>query len=122
MDKEGWFSVTPEAISVHIAERCRCDVIVDPFAGCGGNVIQFAMTCHMVYAIDIDPLKLACARQNARVYGVEDRIEWILGDAKLILPKIQADVVFLSPPWGGPSYLSQKVKMIALYILVVDCL
>ena len=68
MDEEGWFSVTPEVIAAHIAERCRCDFIVDAFTGMGGNAIQFAFTCERVLAIDIDPVKLECARQNARVY------------------------------------------------------
>lgn len=43
--KEGWFSVTPEKIAEHIAFRCQCDVIIDAFCGCGGNAIQFALTC-----------------------------------------------------------------------------
>ena len=37
--------MTPEKIAEHIAERCRCDVIVDAFCGVGGNSIQFAFTC-----------------------------------------------------------------------------
>ncbi len=80
MDDEGWFSVTPEKIAEHIAERCRCDVIVDAFCGIGGNTIQFAFTCEHVIAIDIDPVKIAMAKNNAKVYGVEDRIEFICGD------------------------------------------
>lgn len=48
MDDEGWFSVTPESIAIHISERCRCDVIIDAFCGVGGNTIQFAMTCSHV--------------------------------------------------------------------------
>ena len=40
LDKESWFSVTPEAIAAHIAERCQCDIIVDAFCGVGGNTIQ----------------------------------------------------------------------------------
>lgn len=107
MDDEGWYSVTPERVSQHIAERCRSDVVVDCFVGCGGNAIQFALTCYYVIAIDIDPVKLECARHNARIYGVEDRIEFILGDCTKILPHLKADVVFLSPPWGGPDYLNQ---------------
>lgn len=71
--------MTPEHIAKHIAERCRCDVIIDAFcgalvlshgllavtlyqlrsaacfAGVGGNTIQFALTCERVIAIDIDP-------------------------------------------------------------------
>lgn len=63
----------------------------------------------VVIAIDIDPVKLEYAKHNAAVYGVEDRIEFILGDYLKIAPYLKADVVFLSPPWGGPDYLSADV-------------
>ncbi|KAJ0394630.1 hypothetical protein P43SY_006467 [Pythium insidiosum] len=104
LDRESWYSVTPQALAEHLADRCACDVIVDPFSGCGGNIIQFARTCRKVIAIEIDPAKIRMAQHNAAIYGVADRIEWILGDATQILPKLQADVVFLSPPWGGVNY------------------
>ena len=42
LDRESWFSVTPEAIAKHISERCQCDLIVDAFCGGGGNTIQVA--------------------------------------------------------------------------------
>ncbi|KAJ1502555.1 hypothetical protein HMI56_002627, partial [Coelomomyces lativittatus] len=45
LDYEGWFSVTPEIIAKYTAEKCRCDVLVDLFAGVGGNTIQFATVC-----------------------------------------------------------------------------
>ncbi|KAI8990764.1 RNA cap guanine-N2 methyltransferase-domain-containing protein [Mycotypha africana] len=109
MDKEGWFSVTPELIASHIAQRCQSDVVVDAFCGCGGNSIQFAFTCERVIAIDIDPVKLHCARENAKIYGVADRIEFILGNFFELAPSLKADVVFLSPPWGGPAYMSEDV-------------
>ena len=48
LDLEGWYSVTPESIAIHIAERCRSDVVIDAFCGVGGNAIQFAMTCNHV--------------------------------------------------------------------------
>ncbi|NXQ34159.1 TGS1 synthase, partial [Alaudala cheleensis] len=48
LDREGWFSVTPEKIAEHIAVRVsqsfNCDIIVDAFCGVGGNAIQFALT------------------------------------------------------------------------------
>ncbi|KAI0078728.1 S-adenosyl-L-methionine-dependent methyltransferase [Panus rudis PR-1116 ss-1] len=115
LDEEGWFSVTPELIADQIAERCRCDVILDAFCGVGGNAIAFAKTCERVIALDTSPVRLALARHNAVIYGVEDRIEFILADyisfarSYLSLPNSQQirkiDVVFLSPPWGGPEYL-----------------
>nr|XP_018898909.1 PREDICTED: trimethylguanosine synthase isoform X1 [Bemisia tabaci] len=105
LDEESWYSVTPECMSKHISQRCRCDVLIDAFCGAGGNTIQFALTCERVIAIDIDPVKIEMARNNARIYGVEDRIEFIVGDFLQLAPNLKADVVFMSPPWGGPSYL-----------------
>ena len=59
-------------------------------------------------ACDIDPQKIEAARHNARVYGVQDRIEFVVTDAITFLRSLRpgsVDVVFLSPPWGGPAYL-----------------
>ncbi|XP_031825891.1 trimethylguanosine synthase 1 isoform X2 [Nomia melanderi] len=108
LDRESWYSVTPEKVAEYIAERCRCDTIIDAFCGVGGNAIQFAFTCERVLAIDIDPVKIEFARNNARIYGVDDRIEFIVGDFLQLAPKLIADVVFLSPPWGGPSYAKNE--------------
>jgi trimethylguanosine synthase len=62
-----------------------------------------------VIAIDIDPEKLSLARHNAQIYGVADRIEFVLGSYLDLASSLKADVVFLSPPWGGPQYLAQEV-------------
>lgn len=43
------------------------------------------------------------------MYGVADRIEFIIGDFFSLASKLKADVVFLSPPWGGPKYLENDV-------------
>ncbi|TFK64956.1 S-adenosyl-L-methionine-dependent methyltransferase [Pluteus cervinus] len=138
LDEEGWYSVTPELIADQIAERCRCDTILDPFCGVGGNAIAFAKTCQRVVALDTSPIRLALARHNAEIYGVADRIEFIHCDylsfarsylqhnpedvpspttssdpARPASPNHttrKIDVIFLSPPWGGPSYLSSPIK------------
>ncbi|KAF8184400.1 Tgs1 protein [Pholiota molesta] len=121
-DEEGWYSVTPELLANQIAERCRSDTILDAFCGVGGNAIAFAKTCQRVIALDISPTRLALARHNAQIYGVADRIEFILADYISFAKSYQStmnsskagnthttrkiDTVFLSPPWGGPAYLS----------------
>ncbi len=109
MDATGWYSVTPEGLARRQAERCRCGVIIDAFAGVGGNTIQFAKTCRHVIAVEKDPVRMLCLRENARVYGVLDKITCILGDFTKLGKRLKADVVFLSPPWGGPQYTSHKV-------------
>lgn len=89
LDEESWFSVTPEKIAIHQAERCTCNLIVDAFCGAGGNAIQFAFTCERVIAIDIDPNKIKLAKHNAEIYGVKDRIEFIIGDFLLLAPHLK---------------------------------
>ncbi|KAH8823332.1 S-adenosyl-L-methionine-dependent methyltransferase [Flagelloscypha sp. PMI_526] len=118
LDEEGWYSITPEKIADQIAERCRCDTILDAFCGVGGNAIAFAKTCQRVIAIDTSATRLALARHNAQIYGVADRIEFILGDYLSFArsyastsnghsgTRRKIDVVFLSPPWGGVDYLT----------------
>lgn len=44
------------------------------------------------------------AKHNASVYGVEENIEFLVGDFFELASKLSADMVFLSPPWGGPNY------------------
>ncbi len=65
-------AVTPERIARHEAERCACGVVVDAFAGSGGNAIQFAFTCERVIAIEINPLRLGT--HNDCVSDMEYRI------------------------------------------------
>ncbi|KAJ7626365.1 RNA cap guanine-N2 methyltransferase-domain-containing protein [Mycena polygramma] len=118
LDEEGWYSITPELVADRIAERCRCDTILDAFCGVGGNAIAFAKTCERVIALDVSPTRLALARHNAQIYGVADRIEFILTDyisfanSYLSIPSNarKIDVVFLSPPWGGPGYISGDTR------------
>ncbi|XP_057974901.1 uncharacterized protein LOC131162444 isoform X3 [Malania oleifera] len=104
MDEEGWFSVTPEPIARHHAVRCGSGIILDSFTGVGGNAIQFALRSKHVIAIDIDPKKIGYAGHNAAIYEVADCIDFINGDYFPLAPKLKADTVFLSPPWGGPDY------------------
>lgn len=63
----------------------------------------------LVIAVDIDPQKIERARHNAAIYGVANKIEFIVGDFMRLAKTLKADAVFLSPPWGGPSYLKKKV-------------
>ncbi|KAJ2779405.1 Trimethylguanosine synthase [Coemansia javaensis] len=129
MDEEGWYSVTPESIAEHTAMRVAqlygagagagagdgaepgygrlC--VVEAFCGVGGNAIKFASWCEHVVAIDVDARRLAMARHNAQIYGVADRIEFVLGDFYALAPMLRADVVFMSPPWGGPQYTDADV-------------
>jgi len=113
LDTEGWFSTTPELIAKMIARRLGKGIVLDAMCGAGGNVIQCALHGATVIALDINSDRLEMCRHNARIYGVEDRITFICGDAFEKLPKMKADnfkvdAIFLSPPWGGQFYEQTK--------------
>lgn len=110
LDDEGRVSLTPEALALALGERARGLRVIDACAGAGGNAIGFARAGCAVVAIELDPGRLAMARHNAKLYGVADRIEFIAGDARLIVPAREGDLLFIDPPWG-PRYDKERVTL-----------
>ncbi|PHH73629.1 hypothetical protein CDD80_3673 [Ophiocordyceps camponoti-rufipedis] len=129
---EAWYGVTPEPVANAIALRTSCihkdkTILIDAFAGAGGNTIAFALSGHWqrIFAIERDAATLACAQHNASVYGVDESIiTWIQADSFHFLDAVAAcysgldpdlriydgsAVVFASPPWGGPGYRTDKI-------------
>lgn len=113
MTDDAWFGVTPEPVANKIAEHLAAapkskSILIDAFAGAGGNVIAFARSGRwkQIFAVEKDPAVLACAKHNAEVYGVAKMIWWIEGDIFEVLSRqlkaaAKNAVIFASPPWGG---------------------
>jgi trimethylguanosine synthase len=98
LDSQGWYSVTPEIIADHVAERVstlvsspefkqaggNCGnnnknadkgiIILDAFCGCGGNSIAFGKLpsdiVSKVICVDTDRSKLLMAAHNASLYDI----------------------------------------------------
>jgi trimethylguanosine synthase len=139
MTDDGWFGVTPEPVAKyglqHLLYCCFSltshrkvaqdlaaltdpskTVVIDIFAGVGGNTIAFALSKRWtrIIAIEKDPSVIACAQHNAAIYGVSDQITWINEDCFSYLSSNTSfdpsnTVIFGSPPWGGPGYTSDEV-------------
>jgi len=130
IDHEGWYSICPEACAEHVAKRLAeagLKVVFDAFSGCGGNAIALAKHCDFVVSCDIDPIKVACAKHNAEVYGISHKVDFFVGDSSEFLKELRKkatqgsqhgspsgnqcifDAVCLAPPWGGPDYLASPV-------------
>jgi trimethylguanosine synthase len=92
-------------------------VLIDMFAGAGGNVIAFALSNRWstIIAIEKDSSVIACAQHNANIYGVYEQITWINDDSFSYLGTNSSSidpaktVIFASPPWGGPGYATDKI-------------
>ncbi|TAQ89829.1 hypothetical protein B7494_g1879 [Chlorociboria aeruginascens] len=123
MTDDAWFGVTPEPVANKVAHDLAASsspsktVVIDIFAGAGGNTIAFALSGRwaQVIAVEKDRSVIACGQHNASIYGVSDQITWINDDCFSYLTvnssKIQAEetVIFASPPWGGPGYRSDDI-------------
>ena len=102
--------VTPEAIANHLAKRIinfvhssktnnendcsdRGKIILDPFCGCGGNVIAFARNhganskeISLTVCVDHDLEKLRMAATNASIYNIDvHKIIFIHADATFVM-------------------------------------
>ena len=107
MDDESWYSVTPEEIAIYIAKNIPdnySSTILDPFCGCGGNVIQFSKYFSKVFANDIINSKIELCKINSKVYECEDNIIYTCKDFLEFSDNFKCDYIFLSPPWGGSNY------------------
>ncbi|GAA57620.1 trimethylguanosine synthase, partial [Clonorchis sinensis] len=131
LDRDGFFSATPEVIAAHQARRVYRALVSDPSAvhrrtvidacsGAGVNSIQLALLGFHVISVEIDPARIAMSMHNAQIYGVQSRIEFVcadfftwarhkLNETKKTRDTPPYDAVILSPPWGGPTYLEQSV-------------
>lgn len=103
--------MTPECIAKHTAKRCKghAAVVVDGFCGAGGNTVEFAQEFSYVLGIELSPERARIAANNASVYGVRHKVDIVIGDFMSVSRSLRADVVYLSPPWGGPGYKSTSV-------------
>ncbi|KAM3125064.1 hypothetical protein CJJ07_001974 [Candidozyma auris] len=122
---ELWYSVTPEKVAKFTAKLAkvlvpRAKSALDVCCGGGGNTIQFARYFEQSVGIDISSTNITCCEHNARIYGrhknthfirgnwkeLQNSLEWVPDAVELYNGKF--DVVFSSPPWGGPAVNKQE--------------
>ncbi|GII92393.1 RsmD family RNA methyltransferase [Sinosporangium siamense] len=117
-DAEGLYSVMPEDAALAVAKAVRGAVVLDGFAGIGGSSIGFARAGKRVIAVDVDGDRLRMAEENSKIYGVADRIEFVVGDFMDVVQSARAavDAVYLDPPWGGPAYKGQDRFLLASFL------
>ena len=100
-DEQGRISLTPEVLAMAMATSAKGMKVVDAGCGLGGNAIAFARHGCEVTAIETNSRRLEMARHNARVYGVEERIDFITGPVQEVLRHLSGDLLFVDPPWEG---------------------
>ncbi len=117
LDPDTRASLTPEATALATAQRMGASTVVDAFCGAGGNAIGFARMpwCRQVIAVELDPQRLAMARHNAALYGVQEKIRFVQGDFFELGPALlaSAQACFLDPPWAAGPELAERAWHLA---------
>lgn len=113
VDEQGLYSIKPEAVALEIASKLSGRVVLDACCGVGGTTIALARSGKHVIAIDNNSERLRMAENNARIYGVSDKIDFRYGDAIESIHRIEFDAIYLDPAWGGPEYTKQKIFPLA---------
>lgn len=108
IDKEGLYSVKPEAIALDIGKTIEGETVLDAFCGVGGSAIGIARAGKRVITVDLNKDRLMMAEHNAKIYGVFDQITFVQGHALDVIAEQEYDAVYLDPPWGGPDYINKK--------------
>lgn len=102
LDDEGRMSLTSEVLAMRMANEVAGRSVLDACCGAGGNAIAFARAGCTVRTAEPHPGRLKDAQHNARVYGVADRIAFVLGTAAEALASAHgADLLFVDAPWGA---------------------
>ena len=78
-------------------------IITDAMAGVGGNTLSFSSFFYYVVSIELDITRFNYLVSNINLYSKTNTL-CIHGDYMNLMRKIQQDVIFLDPPWGGKTY------------------
>lgn len=103
-DKDAYYMSCPEVIGQHIANQLSCyNSAIEFCCAVGMSAIQLAKKMNKVIAVDTNQDRINDAKKNAILYGVEDKIEFIIGNAvdHNLLKNLSAEVVVLDPDWSS---------------------
>ena len=82
------------------------ELVIDAYCGAGSIALYMAKKAARVVGIELVPVAVRDARENAKRAGLEDRVEFVEGLAERVLPELIAkgvkpDVVVVDPPRKG---------------------
>ena len=123
MTHVGWYSATKkmeaekliELISNEYYRRIRGDIrtITDGTASIGGNAIAFGRRW-LVNAVEPNNLRHEILAEVVNKLGQNNYITTYNKKLEDVYDNLTQDVLFIDPPWGGPSYKTDAVANIML--------
>jgi 16S rRNA G966 N2-methylase RsmD len=84
-------------------DDCNAIHIMDATAGVGGNTISFARKFGIVTSIEYNDERYSFLVDNIKAYEFEN-VKIYNQNCFELFHKINCDIIFVDPPWGGKDY------------------
>ena len=112
LNTDGKYSITTPTESLLIANLLAIifgnDIVLDGTGNVGVNTIGFARVFKKVLSIELNKENMEALNSNVALYDLKN-VRAILGDTFKYLDKLEYDVVYLDPPWGGRDFKIHSV-------------
>lgn len=104
-DAEGLFMFCHQVTAEHLAKRLGNIRILEICCGVGAITAALSREAKAVFAVDMDPLRIRCAKINVENYGTPGRVTFHEGEAlsESVWSEARPDVVFADPDWAKPG-------------------
>ena len=116
ISEEGLYSITPPAFSKFISEKIaekmkkkfgmdKKEITITDASSCvGGDAIRFCFEFKHVNCVEFNPEHMRMLQNNLKVFGLKNA-SFYEGSYETFCDKLENDVIFCDPPWGGTDYL-----------------
>ena len=122
-------------LASRVAGRGGTSLVADLGCGIGGDTLAYALApsseaSTRVLAVEVDPLRAWCAAENAREWGVAERVSVAVSDVRHLRLAGNVDAAFVDParrsagtrtsyatgepPWDWAVGLAQDVPLVAI--------
>ena len=117
-DEEGLYSVSSKNVSKFICNIIKKYIrsteynnliITDATAGIGGNTLSFILNYGIVNSVELNKERYNYLVYNVNLYGLQENVKFYCDDYTKILTKLNQDIVFIDPPWGGKNYKNNNL-------------
>lgn len=127
-DTEGLYSLTKPLQADYISDLIKTTfkyhfnkediIITDATAGVGGNSISFAEHFNKVNCVEINEYRFNCLKDNLKKFNLYNTVLYQDNFINLFF-KLESDIIFIDPPWGGPNYkykTNLRLKLSNIYL------